>query len=74
MKNLDDDNFILGISYILPSISELFGNEVRFMLTDREKIIKLLNLVLIVIKVIMVKVIIYLMIFQLIYACSRERR
>lgn len=41
MKNLDDDNLILSISYVLPCISELFGNEVRFMITDREKIIKI---------------------------------
>ncbi|NMM65993.1 chemotaxis protein [Clostridium sp. P21] len=41
MKNVDDENLILSISYMLPCISELFNNEVRFMLTDREKIIKI---------------------------------
>lgn len=43
MKNFDDDNLILGISYVLPCISSLFDNEISFMLTDREKIVKIIK-------------------------------
>ncbi len=43
MKNMDDENLLLSISYLLPCINELFNKEVSFLLTDKEKIIKMIR-------------------------------
>lgn len=43
MKNMDDENLLWTISYLLPCINELFSKEVSFLLTDKEKIIKMVK-------------------------------
>jgi uncharacterized protein YoxC len=43
MKNMDDENLLWAISHLLPCINELFNNEVSFLLTDKEKIIKMIR-------------------------------
>ena len=43
MKNFEDEDILATISYLLPCISSLFGNEINMLVSDKEKIIKVVK-------------------------------
>lgn len=43
MKNFEDEDILATISYLLPCISSLLGNEINMLVSDKEKIIKVVK-------------------------------
>ncbi len=41
MAEITDNDLLANIANLLPSISELFNNEIGFLISDKEKIIKI---------------------------------
>src|SRR5690349_8186615 len=44
MKIFEDEDILTNLSYLLPCISSLFGDETSMLISDKEKIIKVIKL------------------------------
>lgn len=43
MKNFEDEDVLANLSYLLPCITSLFGDDISMMVSDKEKIIKVVR-------------------------------
>ena len=44
MKNFEDEDILINLSYLLPCISSLLGDDTSMLISDKEKIIKVIKL------------------------------